>query len=463
MDFYIKNIVGGNVTTPTGPRTINTNEGVHFLFDLALTPSKRVDQALHWKTRSVQVGYGTDYLTPQAVKGMGATVVTLHQGIQGIVNGSMVNPYISYPFGDDVVPLLTNYTSQANALGMATKFYYTIRELSTRATESFAFLAQQGELFLDQDPYLVVQPGYGQDWDQHGGSAYLHQHMVSHYAACWQAQLSNGEWDPSACDHGISRLFNFYLEGLWWSFSQPPYINGVYYDGINFPRQGMIRIRRAADAAAIAANSPFPALLDLHTGRDPTPPTCSYASHYPMIDYVWNGEGFDYSQGPSYWLVEISSRLHGVTGDLLNSGHNNLWRGMLFGMTDRNAVWSSQLWKFWDNVTIGSTKMVGWWETAPVVVSAACPSAPDAEHSEVLATVYMLRGSHAVVSIASWCPAATSANLTIDWPTLGMTTGSTTVTAPAIEGVQPAQIFPTASGPYNIPPNLGIILLFSSN
>src|SRR5205085_668132 len=124
--------------------------------------------------------------------------------------------------------------------------------------ETFAFLAQQGEIFVDQDPYIVVQPGYSHDWDAHGGTSYLHQHMITNYAGCWQAIVSDTVWDPSLCDHGTSRLFNYYVEGLAWSFSQPPYINGIYYDGINFPRQAMIRIRRAADEAAAERKSGFP-------------------------------------------------------------------------------------------------------------------------------------------------------------------------------------------------------------
>ena len=127
------------------------------------------------------------------------------------------------------MPLLTNYTAQANALGMAVKYYYTIRELSSRAPETFAFLAQQGAIFIDEDPWVVVQPGYSHDWNSHGGSAWLHQHVVTHYAACWQQTESNGEWDPSLCDYGTSQLFNYYVEGLAWAMTQPPYINGIYY------------------------------------------------------------------------------------------------------------------------------------------------------------------------------------------------------------------------------------------
>ena len=48
----------------------------------------------------------------------------------------------------------------------------------------------------------------------------------------------------------------------------------------------MIRIRRAADAASQAAGKGFLPLLDLHSGRDPSPPACSYATHYPLCVVV---------------------------------------------------------------------------------------------------------------------------------------------------------------------------------
>ena len=131
--------------------------------------------------------------------------------------------------------------------------------------------------------------------------------------------------------------------------------------GTNFPRIGMQRIRRVADAAAAVSPRQLTPLLDLHTGEDPSPPAVSYASHYPMIDYVsqrggaqpprvpvglgsravclavqiWNGEGFDFSGSPAYWLVELSSRIHGLSGDMLGGGPGSAFRGMLYGMTAR--------------------------------------------------------------------------------------------------------------------------------
>ena len=225
---YGVNVTNGTAVAFSGPRTLAPGESVRFLFDIALTPSKPQDWGRHWATRTRQLGYDVPYASPQEVAAMGVTVVTLHQGTPGIVNGSMINPWINYPFLEDTVPLLTNFTQQANDLGVAVKFYYTIRELSARAAEMFAFFAMQGEILVDQDPYTIVQPGYAHQWNTHGGSAHLHQHFASHYGACWQQTESNGEWDPSMCSRGVSRLFNYYVEGLYWSFMQPPYINGIY-------------------------------------------------------------------------------------------------------------------------------------------------------------------------------------------------------------------------------------------
>ena len=67
----------------SGPRTLapaaSSPPPLVYLFDVALTPSKQVNWTRHWHTRAIQVGYGTDYISPQDVAAQGATVVTLHQ------------------------------------------------------------------------------------------------------------------------------------------------------------------------------------------------------------------------------------------------------------------------------------------------------------------------------------------------------------------------------------------------
>ena len=146
---------------------------------------------------------------------------------------------------------------------------------------------------------------------------------------------------------------------------------GIYDDGQNFPREGMIRIRRAADAASVAAGKGFRPFLDLHSGREGTPDVCSYASHYPLVDYFWDGEGFNWANAaPAYWLVETSLTVHGLTGDMLGSRERSVFRGMVFGMTQRDADSSQALWRFWDATRINDTDAhFAWWQAGPAAVN----------------------------------------------------------------------------------------------
>lgn len=81
------------VVAYSGVRKISTPTEA-FLFDLAATPSKPLNMTAHWGQRYVQVGYGTPYYSPEHVRSMNATVVTLHQGIPGQINGTLVNPCV---------------------------------------------------------------------------------------------------------------------------------------------------------------------------------------------------------------------------------------------------------------------------------------------------------------------------------------------------------------------------------
>ena len=61
------------------------------------------------------------------------------------------------------VDLMANYSEQASKLtdmhgnGMRMKYYYTVRELSTHAAETFPLLSLQGEVIDDTDPMTIPQ------------------------------------------------------------------------------------------------------------------------------------------------------------------------------------------------------------------------------------------------------------------------------------------------------------------
>jgi hypothetical protein len=93
--------------------------------------------------------------------------------------------------------------------------------------------------------------------------------------------------------------------------------------------------------------------------------------HTMRLHAVWNGEGYDFTSAPDYYMVEVSAQIHGLSGDTLGCGFP--FRGFVFGMTERNAPSASALWAFWDTSNISATAMVGWWEDDPMVtVHAPC-------------------------------------------------------------------------------------------
>lgn len=126
-------------------------------------------------------------------------------------------------------------------------------------------------------------------------------------------------------------------------------MDGIYYDGINFARDGMQRIRKTIDRAA--ASKKFVPLIDCHTGNGGAnaPAGVRYIAHFAYADSLWNGEGFQWNLGPDYWLVEVSGLIHGITADRL--GGTDSIKGMLYATYRRNSADAHALWKFWDNVS----------------------------------------------------------------------------------------------------------------
>ena len=166
--------------------------------------------------------------------------------------------------------------------------------------------------------------------------------------------------------HPFRRFLNYYIEGLAWSVLHSPRIDGTYYDGINFSRRAMRRIRRALNAAAHDRDGVYrQPLMDSHTGAgDRPPPGLAYLSHFAYLDSFWFAEGLNPDGPPGYWLLEASGQIHGISGDLLSHAEPSLvgYRSMLFGMTVRNTAGASSLWKLWDMSAINATELIGWWE-----------------------------------------------------------------------------------------------------
>ena len=158
--------------------------------------------------------------------------------------------------------------------------------------------------------------------------------------------------------------------------------------------------------------------------------------------------------GPDWWLIEVSAIPFGLMNDMLGMGQR--WRGWLFGCVTRLPYPGGQTngadWALWDRFKLTEATMIGWWEKqsvppvrvvapagADAATTAACTTTPS-RTGHVLATAYVLKGEHTLVSVASWANATVSCDLLVDWAALGLQ-APTQVEAQDIDGFQTAATF----------------------
>lgn len=404
----------------SGPRTLKTGEEILFRFSLLITPVKPLDPA-HFSQR-----YYHDYVEPEVAAEAGATIVNIH-------HGNDLNPYINYPFL--TVDKLAAYTNAAHQKGLKAKIYYTVRELTTALPELWALRSLGDEIFTSG-------PG--------GGSAWLQEHLVSGYQPAWHHTFPDGEVDAAIVTTGLSRWHNYYLEGLRYLLRHAE-IDGLYLDGIGYDREIMKRVRKVMDRTRPGC------LIDFHSGNEFSfedlriSPANKYMEHFPYVDSLWFGEGYDYDETPDYWLVEVSGIPFGLFGEMLEK-NGNPWRGMIYGMTARyyQGADPKHIWKLWDDFGIEKAEMLGYW-------SGSCPVRTD--HKDVLATVYRRKGN-SLVAIASWAKGSVSCRLRIDWDALGIREAGAALTAPAVEGFQASMRF-TPRDPIPVEPGKGWLLVIA--
>jgi hypothetical protein len=386
----------------SGPRTLVAGDTLWYNFRVLITPFHPIDTKTHFDTR-----YYHAYKPVDTVRAAGANLVNVH-------HATVINPFLNYPFLR--VAEMKAYADSLHTAGMRLKIYYTVRELTNRAPEFWALRTLGTEV-------LSAGPGGGHSW--------LQEHVVDNYLGGWVVPQLR---DMTLVTSGVSRWHNFYVEGMQW-LTQHAGVDGIYLDDVAFDRNTMLRIRRV-----LAAHGGPGERIDLHSAtqfnkNDGFASSANlYLEHFPFIDRLWFGEGFNYDSPPDYWLVEMSGIPFGLMGEMLEGG-GNPWRGMLFGMTNR-LPWTGgdprALWKAWDDFGISGATMHGWW---------AFPDAPVHTGTlDVLATAYV-RPDRSMIAIASWAKDTTSIQLDINWKALGLDPARVRITAPEIPGFQSARTF----------------------
>lgn len=387
------------LTSYSGKRTVRKGEVLHFNFRLLITPFHLLNTDGQWSTR-----YYHKFNDLDTIQREGANTINVHHATE-------INPFINYPFLRPT--LMKKYIDDAHSRNMKVKIYYTVRELSNSAPEIHMLRSLGDE---------VLSHGKG------NGFSWLQEHLDSNYIAAWFVPAIK---DAAIVNSGVSRWHNYYVEGLNW-LTENVGIDGLYIDDVAFDRTTMKRVRKILDRNRTGA------MIDLHSANQYNKndgfasSTNLYLEHFPYLNRLWFGEYFDYNSQPDYWLTEISGIPYGLMGEMLQDD-GNLWRGMVYGMTNRRP-WSGDprpIWNVWDKFGMQGSEMIGYWvPDSPVKTS----------NVEVLATVYR-KETKTLVAIASWAKNAEKVKLVIDWKKLGIDPLKAKFTAREVKDFQHAAVF----------------------
>ncbi len=389
--------VGDAVTTYnySGPRTLAAGDILHFNIRFLITPFKPIDTGTHFNTRFVH-----QYVPVDSVRAWGGTVVNIH-------HANEINPYINYPFFN--LDLQAAYIDEAHEKGIKVKLYNTIRELTYKAHELFAFRSLGDEILND---------GEG------GGHSWMQEHLEGDYHSAWHASRVD---DAAMLNKGTSRWTNYYIEGLSW-LAKNQHIDGLYLDDIAFSRETVKRI------VAVLHEDRDEVVIDLHSAnqfnvRDGFINSAMlYMEHFPIISRLWFGEYFEYDLDEDYWMTEVSGLPFGLMGEMLQDG-GHPYRGMLYGMTARKYgdVDPRPVWAMMNDFGMAESRMLGYWlKDAPITTN----------HPKILATTYV-RPDAILIALASWSEEDEVVSLSADWDALGLGDGvGHRAYAPAVEGLQ---------------------------
>lgn len=424
----------------SGKRQMEPGQRLQFDFDMYLTPFKPLDTENQWKLRYFHPHQGVDdpdLAEPARIAGMGANVVNIH-------HNKLPNPCINYPYLDISFPRLIECVKKAHAAGLLAKLYYTTREISNNLPELFAFHSLNGEVICpsrDGQAKPITNSSGAHPW--------LVEHLREDFIPAWRETIGgpyNGMLDLAVITTPDSRLDNFYLEGLAYTAAKAD-IDGLYIDDTSMGRKTSQRARRILDAHN--PNSQIDSHSWSHFNWDAgmTPSAYCYMQNFPYYNRLWYGESFRYDASPDLWLVEMSGIPFGLMSEMLGTGQ--AWRGMVFGEVARLG-WGGEprpIWKAMDEFGMAGSEMIGFWD-------AACPV--KSGNPAVLASVYRKQGK-TLIALASWSAKDESVRLSIDFKALGLDPAKTTLTAAAMENLQPKASYQIVD-PITIPVGKGLLL-----
>lgn len=394
----------------TGEIDLISNNLINFGFELQITPFRTIDSQRHLSEHFYQPNMhacviGEDDIVEfcgfEKLRQDGVNCINIHHAVS-------MNPIINYPYSSLSFERLKDFVAKAHAENFKVSLYYTIRELTISAPEFWVFVGLGEE--------ILVQ-GLGQEarpcTSVMGPHEYLIKNLPNNFLSAWAEVIKSGKaaglLDLAVETNPLSRLENFYIEGLRYILERCP-IDGLYLDDSCLSRQGFQRVWRifnqfgnanpiidyhAWNSFSFERNREFGSisnvLRDFHI--------------MPYFSRLWFGEGFSYNAASrEYQFTEISGIPFGLMGEMLQSG-GNLYRGMLDGMTNRFG-WHGDprnIWKFFQDFDFPNCEIYS---------DIEYPELFTISNPDIRATLFKNTSGEYILSIASF--ALTTSKFTIE-------------------------------------------------
>ena len=427
----------------SGARTLKVGETLHYKFDLSITPVKPIDKIEHWQDHYFH--QTPDNAKPAAA--CGANIINIH-------HANDLNPFINWPFFE--TEDLQNFVEHCHDESIRVKLYDTVKEITVRQVEFWALMSLNGEIIP-----TTYEVGKSFQGDVDYADEWFAKYLGKDFMTAWRQRIRKDkykdEMEASVVAAPMSRYNNYFLEGVKWLLENTG-MDGLYFDDVAFNREIMKRCRKVLDRDHPKCS------IDLHSWnyyKNNNVDDSSlagwgnsmnlYIDNFAFIDRLWFGEGFDYNVAPDNWLIEISGIPFGMMGEMLQFG-GNVWRGMVFGMSNRmpqpEEFDPTDLWNLWNDFRMWNSTMVGFWNSK-------CPVCTG--NDKIKATVYKQPNKLMIVA-GSWSDKDETINLNIDFEALGIDKSRCKAEIPFVKSFQDSHEF-SLDAPLTIPAGKGWLIL----
>ncbi|MBQ8178322.1 MAG: hypothetical protein IJ033_03925 [Clostridia bacterium] len=405
---------GATLSAYTGKKIIKKGDSIHLYFDIALTPFKPLSLKEMFGNRLGQDGIELTYASMLTrAKQDGLKYLSLR-------NAGVLNPYINYPF--DKVEELKTLALEAHKKGLGLGISYGLRDLSTKARETFVYKSLGDEIIYRST--LNSSEGILTD--------YLGEGVVEADKITYLRTDIGAGKDMSYYTVPRSRMDNFFVAGVDYL------INYADLDAISMKNPSISRTTMERVAKCVTSKRTGTGVIELgisnrfNEKNGYTNSLSAYVDVLPFINKLYVGNGYDFSRDPDYVLTEMSGIIFGMSADSHVSA--GITRSLIYGMMpkygDDEAISRalSDINKLFADFEIERAELKGFWDkTNPVKV----------DNEKVYCTSY-INGGNMIAIFYNANDKTTTFEVGVE-NKFGYTTLGKKVRAPEIEGLQTAK------------------------